>query len=96
MEQICRKYADIHKKYARNMHKYVKICIVYAENAQICKKYVFNMQGICNKYAYISTNMHKYVTICIIYAQNMQIICTNMQVICILYAYICMNMHAYA
>ena len=66
------------------------------KNAQICKKYVFNMQGICIKYAYISTNMHKYVKICIIYAKNMQIICSNMRVICILYAYICMNMHAYA
>ena len=45
------------------------------KNAQICKKYVFNMQGICIKYAYISTNMHKYVKICIIYAKNMQKIC---------------------
>ena len=63
------------------------------KNAQICKKYVFNMQGICIKYAYISTNMHKYVKICIIYAKNMQIICSNMQVICILYANICMNLN---
>ena len=60
MKQICKIYAKIYKKYARNMpvHKYVEICIVYAEKMH---KYARNMYLICKEYA---RNMHTYAQIC--------------------------------
>jgi len=48
MKQICKTYATIYNKYARNMHKYVKICIVYAKKMH---KYARNMYLICKEYA---------------------------------------------
>ena len=64
MKQICKTYATIYKKYARNMQEiYTNMHSICKKNAQICMKYVFNMQGICinmHTYPQICTNMLKY------------------------------------